>query len=664
MADPDIRLLAALDDDPDDPAPVWTNLSPWLHYGDGGGEVSVTIGRQDETGETRPTELSWALDNGDNRFTPRNPTSPYAGRWEQGRRVQLVEVVDGEEFPLGTGFLEIPEMAVVDPRSSQPVTVTAIDRMGRLDSAPAYAGTLAEHVRTHGGTLVEHWPLTEQAVNGEYMSTITGATTRRSAQGWGRAPIAVDLDDLIRPATAAGPPGDDQSYAQWSLVGDKDGLASWADAHLEAPLFLAVSTTDTIALSAWVQLGTYDLASGSEEPNANIAILARQIPGPDYRRLSLDRQGIDVPGAPDRYEVTARLAAGTGSMVSLAVADRDYGRDAWRLVTTRVTLATGLWELWVGADGVASTTATIPPGVIVFDTALLGYFYSGALGHVQVRVGPAATTMTRADHLAQYEHGYRGLHRQTVAERIVTLAGYAGVPASEVVVPAECSTPLQAARLAGQSPAAAMRAAATSGQDTLITDGLGRITAVPRSRRYNQPIAMQIPFGWIGYRSLKYRPDRPITDVTVSRAGGGQVRRTDVARARRYGVAAMSVQLESDIDADAGNLASWLLAAHGQQRTRCPSLRINMLSSRLTLADRKALLKLRVGDRIEITDMPPGSPEDVPHLIIQGIKHTIGPGRRRLIDFNTSPLLGPTVGQPPACPMVGDLVSTTAVIAY
>ncbi|SCL42195.1 hypothetical protein GA0074692_6704 [Micromonospora pallida] len=30
----------------------------------------------------------------------------------------------------------------------------------------------------------------------------------------------------------------------------------------------------------------------------------------------------------------------------------------------------------------------------------------------------------------------------------------------------------------------------------------------------------------------------------------------------------------------------------------------------------------------------------MPHLIVQGIRHTIGPGRVRVIEFNTSPLLG------------------------
>ncbi|SCL16316.1 hypothetical protein GA0074692_0001, partial [Micromonospora pallida] len=29
--------------------------------------------------------MGWALKNGDNLFTPRNPASPYYGRWEQGR---------------------------------------------------------------------------------------------------------------------------------------------------------------------------------------------------------------------------------------------------------------------------------------------------------------------------------------------------------------------------------------------------------------------------------------------------------------------------------------------------------------------------------------------------------------------------------------------------
>ncbi|WP_091654749.1 hypothetical protein [Micromonospora pallida] len=645
-----------LDHDPDDPALVYTDITDRVHYGDGGQAVEVTIGRQDETAEIRPTEMGWALKNGDNLFTPRNPASPYYGRWEQGRRVQIAETVGGVEYLLGTGYLEIPDMPIVDSRSSQPVRVTAVDRLGRLESAPAFEGTLAEHIRAHGGQLVEWFPLSDSPSDGRYLSIPTGTTTERVPFGWSSAQVLADPDDLLRPADTEGPPGDDQRYARWTPVGDVDGLSAFADATLVAPLPLTVSATDTIAVSVWARLGEYEMAPTSEEPAGFLVSLR----GTTGHVLRITRRQISMSG-PDLFYAGSTVDPGPSAASSPIDVGRPYEFDLWRLVTARFNLATGLHELWVGADATASQTFTTP-GAQSYTLLEIGTGWSGALAHVQVRVGPDATTMTRADHLAQHAHGYRGLERQTVAERVVTLAGYAGIPASEVDAPAAASTPLQRARLAGVSPAAALKTAAQGGQDTLITAGDGRITLIPRVQRYNQPVALAIPWGWISRRHLRYRPDRPVTDVTVTIAGGGSVRRSDRSRAARYGVTGQPYELSSAIADDAANLASWALAAHGEPRTRCPSIRINML--RRTVAERQQLLSLRVGDRIELTGMPPGSPEDVPHLIVQGIRHTIGPGRVRVIEFNTSPLLGPSPGVPPACPVVGDMVAESAIVAY
>ncbi|GLH97339.1 hypothetical protein [Phytohabitans aurantiacus] len=639
MADPDITVRVALDSDPDDPAPVWTSLNDRLHYGEGGREIVVEIGRQDERAEIQPTEQAWAVRNNDNRFTPRNPGSDLYEKWEQGRRCQVRETVDGDTFDLGTGFLTIPDMPIVDPNSQQAVTVTAVDWIGRLESAAPFEGTLAEHIRTEGGELAEWFPFTDPY---PHMSTLSDATVRRVVNGFDLSVVA-EPADLIRAQDADGPPGDDQRYARWDVV--SDGTAPLARAYLLAPVSIPVGATDTVAISVWVQ--------SRPDPDGwvpNSILVTLRAPADDVFIWIEDDQLTGVG-------VDSSIASVPGGQVS---GSRKIELDEWRLVTGRVNCATGAVDLWCGTDMVASGTITAPGAHTVTEMGI-GLGWIGAIGHVQVRVGDTST-MTYTDHVAQHRHGYRGLERQTVAERLVTLGGYAGIPSTELDVSAAASTPLQVARLAGANPADAFRATARAGQDTLITSGDGKITVVPRSQRYNQAVALEIPFGWIGYRGLRYRPDPPVTDVVVTRTGGGVARRIDRIKRSRYGVRGLTVDLDSAIDSDPGNLAGWLLAALSQMRTRCPSIVIRML--RRSFAERKALLGLKVGDRIEITDLPDGSPEDVPHLLVQGIRHTIGPGRRRLIQFNTSPLLGPEPGVPPPCPMVGDLVSADAIIAY
>jgi hypothetical protein len=651
--DPDITVRIALDTDADDPAPVWTDVTDRIHYGAGGQPVNVVIGRQDDQAVIKPTELGFALQNGDNRFTPRNPDSDLYGKWEHGKRANIQETVDGAVFDLGTGFVSMPDMKVVDPRSAQAVTVTAMDWMGKLEGAPAFEGTLTEFIRADQDTgLVEWFPLADPTL--PMMSALTTAQLPLAVRTVGAFPAApgVDPHDLVAPARFAGPPGDeDAQYPEWFQSMSEDGTTFLGDARLVGPVDVTVSSGEVLAISFWAYLRNHDLDPGISPPNSSAI---------ELRSADLASQ-ILIGGDGGTLHWEATVVAGGGSVA--ADAGRQLETDVWRLITVRVALPSGAVDLWIGSDLAATATIASPPSSMTFaELRVASFVWVGSLAQVQIRVAPAVSAFTRADHIAQHRHGYRGLQRQTVGERIVTLARYAGVPDTEVDVPASASTPMQVAKLAGVNPAQALRAAADTGQDTLITSGDGKITVIPRAQRYNQPVTLQIPFGWIGWRGMTFRPDTPITDVAVSRVDGGTVRLVNRANRSRYGVAGLTYTLDTAIDADAANLASWALTAHGQPRTRCPSIEINML--RRTFAERKQLLALAAGDRIEITGLPDGYPDDLPHLILQGIEHTIGPGRVRKIRFNTSPLLGPAPGEPPPCPVVGDLVGPDAVIAY
>jgi len=641
VPDPEIRVWVDLAEEPDPADPEgWEQVTDRLSYGAGGREVTVTVGRQDESAEIRPTEMGFALRNHDGRFTPNNPASDLAGRWEQGRRVDIAEVLDGAEYALGSGFLSMPEMRVVDPRTSQPVTVTTVDWMGRLETVPPFEGTLAEWVRNEGGPLALWIPLTDTY---PHMSYDTTTLLARTVTGFFDVPVPAEPEDLIRAQGEEGPPGDDQSYARWEPVPDAEGDAYIGRAHLNGTIAVPVTTADTVAVSVWLR------PSSSETPTVRPDATVLMVGNTTTMAITL----LDLKAG-----LRATVASNLGS-VNLD-AGRELERDAWRLVTVRADLAAGTCDLWVGGDLAVSGTWTPPSGDGIWDRIRLGDLYAGAIGHVQVRVGPEV--MSHDDHLAQYRHGYRGLDRQTVAERIHTLARWAGVPEADVAVPDTCSAPMPVARLAGQSPAAAIRAAGEAGQDWVLTDRWGRITAVPRAQRYNQQPALQIPWGWIRRGTMRMRPDPPVTDVVVTRTGGGSARRADPAAARRHGVKGLRYELDTAVPEDAANLAAWALRAHSVPRTRSPGFVINMLSR--SVEERAALLSLRVGDRIEITGMPDGSPADLPHLIVQGIKHTIGPGRVRTMEVVTSPLLGPAPGEPPPCPMVGDLCGPDAVIAY
>ncbi|MDP9799342.1 hypothetical protein J2S43_007854 [Catenuloplanes nepalensis] len=629
--------------------PYWVDLTGRLHYGAGGQAVSVSIGRQTESTDVEPTRIGVTLKNADGWLTPRNPASPWHQRWGHGTQLRLTERVAGVEVMLATTYLEMPEMTLVSPGRVQPVTCTAIDVLGVLDAAAPLEGNLAEHIRHVADERLVDWlPLSDPVPP---VSAITGQPSWvRTYAGTAKGFEAVDAAGVLVAQTVAGPDGDDQSYMQWNPADNLDAGTS-ASATIVYPTNF--TTTDQVAVSVWVRYRepTYDIATSPFLRSPGVWTFANLTDAADdFLQLNMGYEGTGA----DRFRKLLVRASNGGVTEQINPGrDRTFNHDQWALATLRLDVVAGILDLWIGDDYSSTlTAASLAGSAFSTDVLTLGADYEGALAHLQVRKG--APAWTREEHIAQHRHGFEGLERQTVAERVATIARYAGVPAWDVDMPNAASTPLRRPALAGQSPAAAARAAATSGQDLLITDGRGHITAVPRTRRYAQPVTMQIPFGWIESRSLKYRTDRPITDATATIPNRTTTRRSDPARRRRYGTNPRSVTLDSAVDGDATAWATWTLRTGDRPRTRIPGLRLNMLSR--TPAERLQLLGIKVGDRIEVTEVPNASPDDIGDQIVQGIEHTIGPGSSRWIQFRTSPLLGPTPGQPPAGIRVGDAV--------
>lgn len=616
--------------DPDAAVPVWVNLTAWVRtVGAGARPVQNRRGRGSEREDIQPSTLAIVLENTDHRFLPGNPTSPYVAWWGQARKCRFVETANGVDFVRFTGYLkplDLPDWA--EPGVEQFVTVSAVDWLGRLDRAPAFTGTLGEHVRTAGGTLVEHFPLDDPYPHSSLLSL---ASLTRVVVGFNVA-VATEPQDLVQANAQPGPPGDDQSYIKFVPI--SDGSNYLARARLEGRVTVPVGATDTVAISVWLY-ATHPADSATFR--TSVVTLWTDIGVGAY---------INNDSSDGTLEFMWR-----GTLADTTIqAGRPLEREAWRLVTVRINAATGAMDLWSGSDVAVSGTASAAPGAITLTRLGLQSLWEGADGQLQVRVGPAATTMTRAMHLAQYAHGTRGLHRQTVAQRIATLAGYAGVPAADLDLDGRASTPMQRARLARQRPAAALRAAADAdGGARLFTRGTGPIALLSRQARYDQPVTLQIPYAWL-LRGLRYREDVPINDVVATQASGSPTRRTDAASVRRYGTGGDTATLDTAIDADPANYASWTVRANATPRLRCPQLVVDLLPR--TPAERAQLLALDIGHRIEITGGPATIPTAARHLIIEGVADETGV-QTRTITFNTSPLLGPTAGTPPGCPVVG-----------
>jgi hypothetical protein len=421
---------------------VRTNLQP----------LEAPAGRQTTLEEIQPSRLAAYLDDRDRRFTCGNPTSPYFPYWDQGAPIRWRTTIAGGTVGQFRGVLEMPQgvlaFAELDDDDDAGIycSITAVDRLTQLDRAPAFITTLAAHIlgQPAAEQLVGFWPMNEP--------TQLFASTKSTA-----SQFAVRFPAAVEAAAVAGPPGDDGSYVGISTAGvDSNGT-------LVATLTGAtVGSGDAVAASAWVRLN-------QDGPTFGIFTLAG---------------GFSTVGA---------YAGGGGTVTGRAVcfdlADAIFtgnlGADVWYLVTVRFSLPSGVVSLWIN-DTVSTATMAAPGASMDITTLYIAdqFGANAAYSSMQVYVGAEADVFNHADHLAQWQHGLRGLERQTVDERIRTVAGYAGVSDAELDLE-RSPTVMPVARLAGQRPGAALRTAALADTGPLFTNGDGEIVFQSRTHRYN-----------------------------------------------------------------------------------------------------------------------------------------------------------------------------------
>lgn len=155
------------------------------------------------------------------------------------------------------------------------------------------------------------------------------------------------------------------------------------------------------------------------------------------------------------------------------------------------------------------------------------------------------------------------------------------------------------------------------------------------------PAPIKIPICWLS-QPVKLRLERPINAATISVPGGTTGRYKDdasIAAVRsRYPYTAT---LTTVTPSDATNLAHWVVTYGVEQRTRSPQLIIDLLYR--TDAEKIRLLRITLGRRIEITDVPDNFPEGAAHLLVIGITHEIGLRTRRML-LTTTAIIGSDPG--------------------
>lgn len=449
----------ALTTQPDDPNPVYVDFTSRVETANG--PFSIVTGDTAETSGAG-NSLSLQLNNADQALTPGNVLSPYYPYVKSARKCRVRETIGGVTYDLFTGYIQFPEIeawtssSTTAPRD-QTITITAVDRLTRLKQAPTFTSTLAEHIRYNGGSdLIGWWPLLNRA-------------QPFLAEGAAQADLTVTDPISVFPASIAGPTGDDASYVRFVPV-LRDGIPY---PQFDAPVSITVSSTETIAIAIWLNAELPDPAATLDLSQLAWLRKANSLNYIYFRNAY--SSGV--------FDATAGSSGSPGVTFDTVTWPSALASSAWRLVTARLSLATGVIDFWCGADPPVTTTLSGPASSLTFDLLTIGQNYWGSMAHMQIYKGVDAFNRTK--HLAQHAMGYQGLERQTTGERIRTVLQYGGVAASDLHNIDDGTSVMQRASLAGKTPADAAFEGSITEQGSLAVDGSGLITFADRRRIYN-----------------------------------------------------------------------------------------------------------------------------------------------------------------------------------
>lgn len=453
--------------DDSDAACQWVNLNQWVMTASGAQIPTSSFGRQTDLQSVDPGQFTITLNNADHRFTPGNPASPYYPGWRTGMRLRMRETVGARTFILADGNLLQPSATVQVPGRIQQVTVTAQDRIGRLQQGRKFISTLAEYIQFNGGTALRgYWPCTESS---PLFRDVTGNGNNPIQQiGVGASSVAVTSG---APLVLAG---------QGSPVLNDDA----ATAVLQASLGVSGGNN---ALAVVPDVRTFWSSPLPSIPSGQYVTAVMWINGnPPATPFDLTAFGLTLDTS-NQHILTTFDAGGrmgitvTGTMTGTSSAN--FPITGWTSIGVRYSWSVPSLEIWVGTSRYPVTLSGGPPASdSVLD--LLLPETPCAFGHVQLYIGTAAD-WDMPQMAAQIQAARSCLSGQYTGQRIATAAQYAGIAAGELSDVDVGVSQMGRARLAGRTALDVMREAETAEQGLLHAYGRHPVFH-DRARRYNR----------------------------------------------------------------------------------------------------------------------------------------------------------------------------------
>jgi hypothetical protein len=601
-------------------AGVWVDLTAggYVMVRDDGGQIGISYGiTGGEGSQTERAQATLQLKNGDGRFSPRNPTGPYFGLIGRNTpiRISVPDGLGGKGYRL---WGEVTEWAPGwDPSGADvwcDVTVSGI--LQRLAQAPVPERSVIYNAVTDpiASSVVAYWPcedadgatrLASALVNGSGM-TLSGSPTLANYSGFEASDPLPDL--------SAG-------YVSGGVTKYDDPTSTQVRFLVSIPLagltvgkvICAIDQTDYSPGSAqfWeLYYGNFTSTSTS---------LTLRTCASDGTNLGADLEStLDVRGR-QLYVSVEFQESGTGITRAVRLTDINTGETSSVTDTAAVTQLSRVTRVQFGAPSrsvVSPIGSQFLPGV--------------AVGHCTVENAITAVTALG-----------RRLNPvgETAGRRIQRLCGEGGI-AFDWVGDLDDTVALGAQ---GRQNLLSLV------QEAVLADGgllYENRSVLGLSYRTRASLYVQDPALILDYPSynlaqvpVPVEDDRYVQNrVTVTVNGvTGSYEATDGTLSTALPPAGMGVygqdttlNLADSKSTTLRDQAAWRVRLGTVDEARFPSISVNLTHPSITPDMRRAILALRLGDRVQITNPPSWLPPDTIDQLVLGMSETITHFEHRL----------------------------------
>lgn len=263
----------------------------------------------------------------------------------------------------------------------------------------------------------------------------------------------------------------------------------------------------------------------------------------------------------------------------------------------------------------------------------VGQVYSGTgpvrLSHVAL-FGSALTAAQILDHAQATLTGY---DTDTADERLLRLAGYAGI---EQVAMSATTEPIAHIDLTGESVVDVMRKIEATEGGVLFDARGGALTYTARTARYSASSVVTLSFlaHEVEGAALTYDKTGLVNEATANYVGGS-IYLTDQASRDAYGTQSVTLDLATELEAVAYSRASWEVGLFATPRTRSAALGVIDLTQ-IDTSKIGGVLSCDVGSLITVSNWPTQAPGSSLQFFVEGYSEQIELESHRIV-FNVSP---------------------------